>query len=1129
MTDPAERDEAASAASESTLETSASETSHPNSEPETSSADTTGQGDEVSPEQTQIDGPTAAAEDAGAEALSSDAAADGASSEGAPGESAEGDLPEWEPLTPELVEDEAIRGDFMLRWAVVLLALLLGCREITETSSLVRIKTGEYLASHGFLPPANDVFSYTATERPWVNTAWLFDLIVGGVYGIGGAVAVSLLTAVMAAVILYFVVHITRPELPTWWTAFCAGATLFVLQTEFTALPELVTLLGVAWTLRGLVHWSQTGKRSALWCLVGSLAVWGNLDPRAFIGWILIAAYALGTVLSDRFGRRTHHETACLRDLGLATVAGFVALLINPFGWHTITAPVSLYTVQLPALVEYLGSGELLNYPLYFKGLWQPLAIPIAVGVGVLVLAVLTSLLNFRRLDLGLLVACLTVGGLAVVCSHELIVAALIGTVLVSLNGQDWYRDNCRVEYSTNTLELLWSRLGRAMTVLALAAFAWLAVSGRLMGPDGKRIGVGFSPQLATNIAGLEQDLAAIEADSDAHIFVTNLHHGDLLVWLDRPTFVDSRVEVYAGGEDDILRLHNQARYALRTASPTADASAIGGTADSRNASSADDASGNDDDPESWFGRRELWAETFDRFDVRLVTPRLWGRTPDVFTWVDLERSADWTLTSIGATSAFYVRKPGEEGTAAAPENTPQRVDFVQAALRDCQMPKVTVERIDWPRPRTGYQNFMSLPARPVSVAALRAQRLSDWLSLGINGAVPMTADEAYALATLSLRNAAAALDDNVNNAEAFFLQAQVYQTLGSLEAASLNSFGLPIVNEQRHLQRMHALHQALVLQPDNLSLTSTLGDEYLQRQRWDLAREYVTRSLDLIRRMDDPDDQDLALAQRLSQLKKELDPRIENIYGQVNEALVAPEPEIRGLILGLVQQGYPQRALELFEEHRLSFAGDLLIELQGAFLFAECGRLADAETQFATFEAIPDDPTVTFQWVLQSAWLKMAKGEYENAIALCQRRLRDIERSTANALLSLSGFVQPIPGLLADRQIWPATLTSASMRALYETREETTQLRWTITAAMIEAGLCSDAASLLRELLDADPETRVRPLVRQWLHLLTGETIPELPESQTVPILIEDGPEEPVDASEATEKPRTDDSRQQK
>ena len=46
-------------------------------------------------------------------------------------------LPEYEPLTPEMVEDEAVRGDFVMKWAVILLAVLFGCTLVVETSTLV--------------------------------------------------------------------------------------------------------------------------------------------------------------------------------------------------------------------------------------------------------------------------------------------------------------------------------------------------------------------------------------------------------------------------------------------------------------------------------------------------------------------------------------------------------------------------------------------------------------------------------------------------------------------------------------------------------------------------------------------------------------------------------------------------------------------------------------------------------------------------------------------------------------------------------------------------------------------------------------------------------------------------------
>ncbi len=63
-------------------------------------------------------------------------------------------LPEYEPLTPELVEDEAIRGDFVIRWATVLLAVLLGWTQVSDTSLLVRIRS----AQQHLLPFGLDTF-----------------------------------------------------------------------------------------------------------------------------------------------------------------------------------------------------------------------------------------------------------------------------------------------------------------------------------------------------------------------------------------------------------------------------------------------------------------------------------------------------------------------------------------------------------------------------------------------------------------------------------------------------------------------------------------------------------------------------------------------------------------------------------------------------------------------------------------------------------------------------------------------------------------------------------------------------------------------------------------------------------
>ena len=83
----------------------------------------------------------------------------------------EDELPDYIELTPDLVEEEAIRGDFMLRWASIFLAVLFGFSEIAETRSLVHIRAGEQMQSNGFLPPSADPFAYSLDGQSTSNVS----------------------------------------------------------------------------------------------------------------------------------------------------------------------------------------------------------------------------------------------------------------------------------------------------------------------------------------------------------------------------------------------------------------------------------------------------------------------------------------------------------------------------------------------------------------------------------------------------------------------------------------------------------------------------------------------------------------------------------------------------------------------------------------------------------------------------------------------------------------------------------------------------------------------------------------------------------------------------------------------
>ena len=1022
------------------------------------------------------------------------------------------DLPEWEPLTPELVEDEAIRGDFMLRWCVILLAFLLGCRAVSETMTLVRIRSGEQIVENGMWPRVFDTFSYTATDRIWTNPAWLFDVVLSSVHSVAGPFGLTLLTAVIAAATFYLIAGIRRAELPTWWTSICAAIALLAVHWQFTALPQIVTLLGVAWTLNGLYRWSENGNSAVLKCLVVSLAVWSNLDDRAFVGWLLIAAFTVGSLVRDRQGFRTHHADAATRDLLKATLAGFVALMINPFGWNTVLMPFQMFGVELASRLSYAGSITSLDE---FKLLsiadgrvWstKPHFVMAAAVVGVL--TIVTGVMNLRRLDLGLTFAALVAVGLTFFALEELPTAVLVLCVLASLNGQDWYRSNCRIDYSVATLEVLWSRAGRAITVLSLAAVAWLAISGRLTGPHDKRGQFGFSDRLATKIAGTAEDLTDT---FDGRIFTFRLDHGDLLIWNRTPCFADSRVRLYLDGEEDLLDLHNRTRYALRLRpAGVAPPDATIGT------SNPDDEAGSPAEIAArsafaLFQQPDVWKSSFDRFNVSLSAPRLWGTIPNYDSYFDLTVSREWGLIRLGSSLALFARlDKANEKLQQFFDERHGNLSFAAIAFKECRKIETELERVDWPRPKTDYQKFISLPEPVESNAASRAQHQLAHLNAGMSGVIPVTHDDAFGLAILAIRDANAALANDVSNVSALQSLSSAYEAIASIEQMIIPQSNLTGPMLQRHYQRLYALRQILILQPDDLETLSSLVDIHLNAQQWDLALDAAKRAMDIIRNLSVADAGTLGLARRIKSVTEELETRSAAMNQQVEIMLAADNSNRLQIAASLHHEGFLLRALEVLDEDRIGLSNNSLALMERALLLCETGRLEEADVQFADTEALVSSPQMDLMWILQGAWIQMARGDYDAAIQRCQQRVNEIERGSAEAMISLFPFVQPNPAFSGDNNIWPVTLTTASSAQLIQLRSTLTQLRWTIATARLESGQCAEAAEVLQQLIDLDPETPMRSGVGFLLRVITDRIIPEEPESERVPILFENGPEDP-------------------
>ncbi|QDT44635.1 hypothetical protein Pan241w_47480 [Gimesia alba] len=979
-------------------------------------------------------------------------------------------LPEWEPLTPELVEDEAIRGDFMLRWAAILLACLFAATFISETQTLVHVKTGQYLSSHGFWPPATDVFSYTAADRPWQNNAWLFDLSLAAVYGVLGAMGLTLFKILLLGITFYVIVHLCQREISTWWGAILAVLALIACFPQLTVTPEIITILGLVLTLRCLQSWQENNSTRALWMLVPLFLVWANFDPRVSLGIVLLLLYALGETVAAFMDRSVLNDDTDYKELWLVLGGSLVATLLNPTGWHSLTAGLNYYLVEYPVMqsmfVGKVGPEELGYFSMTSPVFWDSLN-HYAVAAFILILLTFVSfVLNQAKMSWGQLFVFLGFCGLSIMASHELVLTSVICAIFANMNFQLWYRDNFRQTYSVETSELLFSRGGRALTVLTFFALAYLVVCGRFQGQGATRhaVGMGFSPALTRTIEGYQSALADSLDDRPFH-FV--LDQGDLLIWLDQKSFVDHRLSLFAGNEEEsLIDLHDKTRRALRM--------------------QREDQLGS--------GIPDVWKETFNEYQVTHVIPRLSGMNPDYRTFYDLLMTPDWQMTDLNAATAVFYRTDTDDAETKS-YLTSHQLDFRKRAFQEQKdFPEI---RTDWARPKSFYSLYF-LPQTETLENDVQTARHY----LGLMSQSGNNHELGSCFAILSIQLANRGLVENPNSAEAYRILGSAYGYLAALEAQLMipptarNQQRQTLqIDRMRYFQILHAYHQALIIEPEYAPTHLFLFDLYSNMGKVDLAHRELQTYLAMVEDQEQLEDDALArlraYTDHLGKLKTQIDQITQELDKQQSDGA-----DLMQLASQAYQNGYVLLAQRYLDDP-VYIAKNPLAQNLKATVLMEVGLSEEADSQMAQLEALAqNDPRIP--WRSQAAFTNLGNGNYRGSFDLWRQELRSYEEARIAGVLQSLPLIQP-----PSNSFWPAQHTASVANYLYGLSQQQTPLKMNLARCEIEAGQPDQAIAVLREIMDEQPETPYRPLIRFYLYQLTGEVIPlqaEAPTGQTEP-----------------------------
>ena len=177
------------------------------------------------------------------------------------------------------------------------------------------LATGRWIVDHQALP-LTDPFAVASDRHAWINGEWLFEVIAYAAHAMVGLAGMSVVRALLAAAIFTLIFFESRRDVLVTAIAF-AGA----MQT-FDLRPSSVALLFVVLAITA---------RS--WIGHAILAVlWINIHPSA------ILAPGIAALSTRR---------------AAPAIASAVALLINPFGWRALVAPLEL--------MSYVSSGAFVN------------------------------------------------------------------------------------------------------------------------------------------------------------------------------------------------------------------------------------------------------------------------------------------------------------------------------------------------------------------------------------------------------------------------------------------------------------------------------------------------------------------------------------------------------------------------------------------------------------------------------------------------------------------------------------------------------------------------------------------------------------------------------------------------
>ncbi|SRR5579871_1319156 len=241
--------------------------------------------------------------------------------------------------TPSGTIPSRLRNFLTQPWSYPLLACfilvaLLSSRKIGSDDIGFHLKTGEWIVQHLSFPQ-KDGFTYTQTNRDYLDSNGLYQVLLYGLYWAFGYSALTLMTAfVIGAVFFLLWTRLKASRAPPGAVLLLLLAAVLEMERRFIVRPEVFSWFYLSLTLWVLDRRFQR-IGNLLFLLPAVQFLWVNTEGLFMLGWAACGIY----LLSGRI-----HQKQWDRPLALYLLLSMAVDALNPYGFRGILFPFRLWT-----------------------------------------------------------------------------------------------------------------------------------------------------------------------------------------------------------------------------------------------------------------------------------------------------------------------------------------------------------------------------------------------------------------------------------------------------------------------------------------------------------------------------------------------------------------------------------------------------------------------------------------------------------------------------------------------------------------------------------------------------------------------------------------------------------------